>query len=480
MSDGLASRGQIRAVARQELKFVLRQRLGLIVFGLLMISALVAMLNGWHHFQLESQQQHNLQSLVDQHWQDQPDRHPHRVAHFGTFVFRAPSTLGFFDQGVDRYVGNGQFLEAHRQNPANFAPASYATTLARFGEISPAYLLQTLLPLVILLFAGVCITREREQATANALFAQGLTLRQLVLGKAAAYAVLGGAVVLLLILLTMPLVFWAGAGLTPALLVALAGLAGTYLMYVLLCVLVATAVSAVCADSRQALLLLAGLWLVMVIVTPRVLPFWLQSADAPESRIRFDAAVHAELEQVGDSHNASDDRFETFRQGLLDQYGVDRVEDLPVNFGGLVMQEGERRGSEVFARHYAALQERRDILETRMTAASVINPVIAVKQLSAILSRTDRAAFVHFEMQAEAYRYDFIQQLNHIHTHEIAYENDRGQRVSHTHWQSIAPFEYVPEQWQSLLQRATFPLGVLVVWCTLLMLACRFGLGRRS
>ncbi len=469
--------GQIRAVARQELRFVLRQRLGLIVFGLLIISAVAAMFSGWHHFQLEYQQQRGLQALVDQQWQDQPDRHPHRVAHFGTFVFRSPSTLGFFDPGVDRYTGNSQFLEAHRQNPANFAAASHATALARFGDISPAYLLQTLLPLVILLFAGVAITREREQSTATALFAQGLTLRQLVLGKAAAYALLGCAVVALLMLLALPLVSWAETAVTPSVLIALAGLMGTYLLYVALCVLVAIIVSARCSDSRQALLILAGVWLVMVIVAPRVLPFWLQSSDGPQSRIMFDEAVHAELNKLGDTHDTSDGRFESFRRQLLDQYDVERVEDLPVNFGGLLMQEGERLGSEVFARHYAALQSQRDQLEARMTMAAVLNPVIAVQQLSTIFSRTDRAAFVHFETQAEAYRYDFIQQLNHIHTHEIAYDNDRGQRVSQAHWQAMPTFEYIPESWQSVGGRALRPLAVLALWCALLLLVCRFRLG---
>lgn len=41
------------------------------------------------------------------------------------------------------------FLEAHRQNTINFSEASFSTGLIRFGEISVAMVLQTVLPLAI-------------------------------------------------------------------------------------------------------------------------------------------------------------------------------------------------------------------------------------------------------------------------------------------------------------------------------------------
>ncbi|MFN3578841.1 MAG: DUF3526 domain-containing protein [Pseudomonas sp.] len=468
------------AVAWQECRLILRQRLTLILFGLLLVSLLAALLNGWHHHRQQIEQQAALQAVVDQQWLEQPDRHPHRVAHFGTFAFRSPSVLGFFEPGVDRYVGNSQFLEAHRQNPANFAAASQASSVSRLGDISPASVLQVLLPLLLLVLAGMSVSREREQHTLVPLLAQGLAMHQLVLGKALAYTLLGAVLVLITLLVSLPLVLLVEGGLQLSSLLALAWLALTYLLYAAFWALLAVSISALCSDSRQALLLLAGIWVLSVVVSPRVLPYWLQVDAASESRLAFNAAVDTELRAVGDSHNSADQRFAAFEKQILEQYGVQRVEDLPVNFGGLRMQEGERRTSEVFAKHYDAMQTRWDQQARRMSLLAIVNPVLAVQQASAALAATDRAAFRHFEAQSEAYRYDFVQQLNHIHTHEISYQNDRDQRVSQAHWQAIALFQHHPESLAERLTRVAIPLGILVGWCLLLLLGWRYWLGRQA
>ncbi|MDR8085815.1 DUF3526 domain-containing protein, partial [Acinetobacter baumannii] len=54
---------------------------------------------------------------------------------------------------------------------------------------------------------------------------------------------------------------------------------------------------------------------------------------------------------LGDAHNPNDPRFSAFRARLLEQYGVSRVEDLPVNYKGLVGMEGERMSTELFNRY---------------------------------------------------------------------------------------------------------------------------------
>ena len=86
---------------------------------------------------------------VRNRWENNPDKHPHRMAHYGYVAFWQPYALSFFDHGVDSYVGNAVFLEAHRQNTINFSKASLSTGLLRFGELSGALILQSLLPLVL-------------------------------------------------------------------------------------------------------------------------------------------------------------------------------------------------------------------------------------------------------------------------------------------------------------------------------------------
>jgi ABC-2 type transport system permease protein len=55
------------------------------------------------------------------------------MAHYGYLVFRIGHPLNIFDNGLDDYLGNVIFLEAHKQNTANLSEAGSSGTLLRFG-----------------------------------------------------------------------------------------------------------------------------------------------------------------------------------------------------------------------------------------------------------------------------------------------------------------------------------------------------------
>ncbi len=57
---------------------------------------------------------------VREHWEHRPDKHPHRMAHYGYLVFRIGHPLNVFDSGLDDYLGNVIFLEAHNRIPLTF------------------------------------------------------------------------------------------------------------------------------------------------------------------------------------------------------------------------------------------------------------------------------------------------------------------------------------------------------------------------
>jgi len=85
--------------------------------GLLFFALIAAFL----HVQ---QQQHTVEHYsedVRERWENNPDKHPHRMAHYGYVAFREKYPLSFFDYGLDSYVGKVVFLEAHRQNTVNFS-----------------------------------------------------------------------------------------------------------------------------------------------------------------------------------------------------------------------------------------------------------------------------------------------------------------------------------------------------------------------
>lgn len=60
----------------------------------------------------------------------------------------------------------------------------------------------------------------------------------------------------------------------------------------------------------------------------------------------MELALRDSVDEVS-SRNA---RAERLKQELFRKYNVSKVEDLPVNFGGLSLQAGEEHGNEVFDR----------------------------------------------------------------------------------------------------------------------------------
>jgi ABC-2 type transport system permease protein len=61
------------------------------------------------------------------------------------------------------------------------------------------------------------------------------------------------------------------------------------------------------------------------------------------------------VSKEGDSHNPDDPHFSELKINTLKKYGVDSIQALPVNYGALVMQEGENITSRIFNQHYDRL-----------------------------------------------------------------------------------------------------------------------------
>ena len=147
-------------IARHVWHTVFRNRAVWVLFLLVGLVAVYAAWAGWTTFRQQQDTQRHYQEEARRDWLGNPDKHPHRMAHYGHFAFRPRSPLSLFDTGMDRFLGNAIFLEAHRQNTVNFSEAGFSTGLMRFGELSVAMLLQVLLPLLIFflgagIFSGV-------------------------------------------------------------------------------------------------------------------------------------------------------------------------------------------------------------------------------------------------------------------------------------------------------------------------------------
>ena len=453
----------VTRIGREEWRALVRDRAAVAGLVLLTVLMLVAALTAHEQQRGANDERARYQARANQEFDAQPDRHPHRVVHYGHFLFRPINPLAAFDPGIEGYTGNTLFLEGHRQNSANFGDVRQSSLLLRFGQLTPAFVLQVLAPLLLVFFGHAAVARERESGTLRVLLAQGVRSRQVVLGKLLALAGFG-AVALAPALAT--LAWFAATGSAPWQLALMLG-AG-YTGWLLLWALVVVLVSMLVSRARDALLVLLTCWAVVVILLPRLIPDVANSA-VPLST-RFEDAIHVEREYraLGDAHNPNDPAFAAFRDGLLKKYGVTRVEDLPVNFKGVVGMESERRSTELFNRYAATAFDRQQQQRGMVAALAWLSPTLALQRLSMVSSGTDLGSHQRFLEQGEQYRYDLIQGLNRLQADKLSYADDtnpdKQNRIASEHWRQFPAFRYQPAPLAETVGQAAAAGAVLAAW----------------
>ncbi len=467
-------------IARDELRLMMRNRVAVIAFVLVVLLTLAAVGSSWSHQRGIAELRARRAETAEAAFKGQPDRHPHRVVHYGTFIFRPLGPLAAFDPGVDAFTGNSMFLEGHRQNSANFGDVRQSSLLVRFGQLTPAFVLQVVVPLLLVFLGYGALARETERGTLRVLMLQGATRRQIIggkllaLGAAALFAGLPAMIGLLAI-----------AGQPGALALPIMAIALGYAAYLALWSVLILLVSVLARRNRDALLALVAVWVVAVVLLPRVAPDVASAAIPLTNRLQTEVAVARDLRTMGDSHNPDDPHFAQFKQATLARYGVANVEDLPINYKGALGIEGERLTAALYGRY----ADESYTAQARQTAlvdmVGLVSPTIALRSLSMAAAGTDFAGHRRFLEEAEAYRYALVQRLNRMQMENVSYADDsandagadRRKRVSASNWQAMPDFRFVALRGRDLAAGAVpglvVVLGWLVVVTAALMLAAR-------
>jgi ABC-2 type transport system permease protein len=394
------------------------------------------------------------QALDYADWIAQPERHPHDAAHQGMHVFKPESALSIIDPGILPYVGSTLWLRAHRQTEVKFRPAQDATGLMRFGSLSAAWVLQLLGPLLVIVLGFSAISGEREVGTLRQTLSLGVSMRQVLWGKALA---LGGMLLLLLVPAAL------GAAVAVLLSVApqarfdaalrCAALAGVYVIYFAVFVFVVLAVSALASSSRLSLVCLLGLWIVLVLVLPRLF------ADA--SRAWAPSASRREFERdLGTELGAATQKAWTNRFGTGKPFGA----GVPLSQWGVGLRVHDQAGYGVLDRHFNALWDSYARQQALQSLGGVVSPVINVRALSMGLAGTDFDEHRAFSSAAEAQRRLMQDVLS-----EDLIEHADGQGEQHfTYraprelWARVPPFEWRPASVKAVLGRNVPSLALLV------------------
>lgn len=469
-------------VAKDEWRYWLRSKLAMSVLAiglLLTLSSVIVTAITMHEL---SHTRHELQTTAEQRFVDQPDRHPHRMVHYGHYAFRTPSLLSTLDPGIDAYTGNSIFLEGHRQNSAMFADQRQGTALTKLGSLTPAFIVQTLAPLLLILIGYSSISRERESQTLTYLLAQGTAGSTLIAGKGLALLSVVG---LIITPLAVSAVFTLASGEN---IVAVASFVVGYALYLMVWVLVILLASCVFSKNSGSFTALAFAWIILCIVMPRVASTSASTAVPSAGKIETDFEVKAELRKQGDGHNSNDPAFKQFKQSLLKKYNVQSMEELPVNLRGLLASESEAKQAQVL-NQFAEQRMQAELEQTQVSRwFGWLSPMVAIRTLSMTVVGTSIETHHRFLRETEQLRYDFVQGLNKIHTEELDYKDDMNRnasadasnraRVSAENWTLLNNFSFTVDSATVRAKRSMAAFLQLILWIVVLVGGIKF-VGKR-
>lgn len=467
----------IKLIAYQFWRQTLRSKAIIFIGGISVVLLLFATYNGVKYYE-QNHTRHDHQEMARASWEGNPDKHPHRMAHFGTFAFRMKHPLSVFDIGIESYTGNAIFLEAHKQNMVNFSEAGFSTGILRFGELSLAMILQLLLPLILFFIGFASIVADRENGTLKILLTQGASWKEILFGRS--MGLFGVALLFLipfLLVIQILLLMDDHTSFDSFSRLAVIGLA--YLGYSAVLCLLTIALSVSSRSSKGALLKLLGLWLIMTILIPRVSQALGAFFHPSPTKLEFRSAIEEEVIQYGDSHNPNDPYYNTLRDSILAAHQVASVEELPFNYGGFIMSQGERISAEIYARHHAELmdQYRRQNRLSRWLA--IANPYLAIRNISMALSGTDFESYVDFQNQAERYRYQLAQHMNdlqikYINPGRVSGSEGKKDVIKREAWKAFPDFTFEFPDLSKVLRQEWISIFALLLWLVISWFGIQF------
>jgi len=443
-------------LARKDLTEFVRDRRLLLLAALVVVLALTAVAAAYVRVAAYEADRVATERRDRVTWESQGERNPHSAAHFATWALRPLTPLALLDPGATPFAGSAIWMEAHNQNPARARTVEDAASAFDLGVFSAAWVLQILVPLLIGVIAAGAVARERERGTLRLLLANGAPVRRIVPGKLLA---LSGTVALLVVpvLLAAVIAALAAGPLAPLRLLLWVA---AYAAFFGILSAIAVAVSVAARTVSQALLLLIGLWLLAALLLPRAGAGLAESLAPTPQADQFWAAVGADratLPKVFGPDAAA------FGASMAEQYGVASVEDLPVFFGGLQLEEDERLNAGVFEHHFGRLADHYRQQRQLLRISGLLTPVTSLQNVSMALAGTDMAHQLAFQDQAEAHRREMVGALNRdliLHGREAGFDYTAGAEL----WQATADFRFAPPGLGATLRSIVADLAILLAW----------------
>ncbi|MEM1219758.1 MAG: DUF3526 domain-containing protein [Bacteroidota bacterium] len=412
----------------------------------------------------ETKQYIKAKDHLREQWERIDSMNPHGAAHYGTYVFKPSTLLSSLDDGVNNITGKVLRVEGHVQNEIVYSEASQNKTISKFGKLKSALLLQYIIPLFLLFLAFQSIHGEKLSGRLKLLLLQGTKPSKLLFAKTLAVSLYGIGLLLLTILASSALNY---ESITGDIIDRAALLLLVYSLYYFILTALTIYLSARLTNANLALTTMLGAWIFWTIFLPNILMSSVESWHQLPSRERFKAAMKEDRSQGLDGHNPADERAQKLEETILKEYGVDSLSQLPINFDGIVMQEDEEYGNQVWDKHFGNLRMIFEQQKRSYQLGGLVNPFIALRNASMGFAGSDNLHHQEFLVQVENYRRVFIKRLNDEHAFGGSKTGDWDWEADNAFYKSVNDFDYRPTAISSVLGSYLFDLIILAGWATL-------------
>ena len=407
----------------------------------------------------------NEQKLAHEHiraqWDGMEASNPHSAAHYGTYAFKPISVLSSIDEGISSVTGNVLRLEGHRQNDIVFSEASQSLIISKFGKLNPSLIFQFIIPLLLIFFSFNTYISERQTGRLKLMLVQGASLRKIIFSKVLSIWFIG----LLLLLLTLFIqIIFNSDNINSDVFIRLSVLFLSYAFYYFILINITILLSVIFKSSTAALSLTVLTWVFWTIFFPTIMGNTTEKLSPLPTRIEFKEAMSEDRSKGIDGHNPRGERRDALEKATLEKYNVDKLEDLPINFSGIVMQEDEEYGNMVWDKHFGNLYIQLEKQKNNYQLSGFINPFAALQNLSMGSSGSDMYHHLDFLNKAESYRRVFIKTLNDEYAFGGSKTGERGWKASNDFFRSVQDFNYELPNFLSLYTKYLLDIIILLLW----------------
>lgn len=457
----------IKEIIKKEWLQIRRDRIATVLLSAVILLLLLSLFISWNYFHWHSKLQQEVTANARHHWDTQGEKNSHSAAHFGIYLFKPLSPLAIWDNGIDKHAGISLYVEAHVRNQLQFKAVEDNALLARWGELTPAMVLLVLVPLLLVWLAGSSIVNDRKNGTLKLVASQGISPSRYIWGKAAALWCISAVIIGAVWLLggTMATILSKQSFFTlPAVLLLL-----LYLMYTGIFIHLGLWVSTIARSRRSAMVSLLVIWLAAVWLVPRYTAQLSENKYPSPYTEDFLKKISDDVAVNGISaHGPTNEKMKKLETEWSKKYGVDSVQQLPINWMGVTLQADEDTNNIIFDRHYDTLYRLYNTQLGWHYYSSLLSPFMPAQLASMSFTATDLNATQHFYEASEAYRKKFISILNN----RLRDKSTYGGRDTGTaaFWKTLPAFEYRQPDLHTRWKKGFPKLAIVAIWLILSML----------